>query len=263
MSTTVLVSTFAPFSTLAFSASLDATLDDIYDDILERYPQLPAHDLRLITLTGAPSRAGTSLRSLLGDDNDEEDTGRLVSLRLAPAMRGGKGGFGSQLRAAGGRMSSQKTNNNDSCRDLSGRRLSTIKEAKRLAEYIEAEPERKKAAAEAKAAKLEKLERKLGMAESSATAETGKKRRLEDTEYIEQSQEIVDSVKSAVKAGLLKKKKKAKTSHDSSPPATSKSAADKPAAPAQEATAASEAAEKSDFAPPPAPPAATAAAVGA
>lgn len=28
-------------------------------------------------------------------------------------------------------MSSQKTNNNDSCRDLSGRRLSTIKEAKK------------------------------------------------------------------------------------------------------------------------------------
>ena len=40
------------------------------------------------------------------------------------------------------------------------------------------------------------------MAEASASGE-GKKRRLEDTEYIEQSQEIVDSVKSAVKAGKL------------------------------------------------------------
>ena len=57
-------------------------------------------------------------------------THRLVSLRLSPRLRGGKGGFGSQLRAAGGRMSSQKTSNNDSCRDLNGRRLSTIKEAK-------------------------------------------------------------------------------------------------------------------------------------
>lgn len=28
-------------------------------------------------------------------------------------------------------MSSQKTSNNDSCRDLSGRRLSTVKEAKK------------------------------------------------------------------------------------------------------------------------------------
>ena len=227
MSTTVLVSTFAPFSTLAFSASLDATIQDIHADILERYPYLPADGLRLTTLAGV-SEAGATLGSLLGDDaldqDDEEeskDVGRLVSLRLTPAMRGGKGGFGSQLRAAGGRMSSQKTNNNDSCRDLSGRRLSTIKEAKRyvtrpntgvpsrthrhdrLAEYIEAEPERKKAAAEAKAAKLEKLERKLGMAEANANGESSKKRRLEDTEYIEQSQEIVDSVKNAVKTGTV------------------------------------------------------------
>lgn len=136
MSTAVLVSTFAPFSTLAFSAPLDATIEDIHADILERYPFLPADGLRLTTLAGAPSRDGTTLRSLIGDvEKDEEasDVGRLVSLRLAPAMRGGKGGFGSQLRAAGGRMSSQKTNNNDSCRDLSGRRLSTIKEAKRYA----------------------------------------------------------------------------------------------------------------------------------
>jgi hypothetical protein len=50
---------------------------------------------------------------------------------LSPRLLGGKGGFGSQLRAAGGRMSSQRTGNNDSCRDLNGRRLSTVKEAKK------------------------------------------------------------------------------------------------------------------------------------
>ncbi|KAJ3835193.1 telomere stability and silencing-domain-containing protein [Lentinula raphanica] len=49
----------------------------------------------------------------------------------SPRVLGGKGGFGSQLRTASGRMSSQKTSNNDSCRDLSGRRLSTLKEAKK------------------------------------------------------------------------------------------------------------------------------------
>ena len=51
---------------------------------------------------------------------------------LLPRFLGGKSGFGFQLRAAGGRMSSQKTSNNDSCRDLTGRRLSTIKEAKKF-----------------------------------------------------------------------------------------------------------------------------------
>ena len=56
-----------------------------------------------------------------------------IQLELLPRLRGGKGGFGSQLRAAGGRMSSKKgqEENNDSCRDLSGRRLSTIKQAKK------------------------------------------------------------------------------------------------------------------------------------
>lgn len=54
-----------------------------------------------------------------------------ITLDLCVRVRGGKGGFGSQLRAAGGRMSSGKATNTDSCRDLSGRRLSTIKEAQR------------------------------------------------------------------------------------------------------------------------------------
>jgi len=95
--------------------------------------------------------------------------------------------------------------------------LSTIKEAKALASYLESEPERKKALQEAQKAKLERLERKLGIAPGEKGKEkedgsAGVKRRFDDTEYIEQSREIVDSVKSAVAAGLLKKKKKAKTS---------------------------------------------------
>lgn len=119
-------------------------------------------------------------------------------------------------------MSSQKTSNNDSCRDLSGRRLSTIKEAKRcvndieihrvhtnmlahrLAEHIESEPLRKKAQQEAQRAKLEALEKKLGMApggSSDSDPLAGKKHRLDDTEYLEQSREIVDNVKNAVSIG--------------------------------------------------------------
>jgi len=135
-------------------------------------------------------------------------------------------------------MSSQKTSNNDSCRDLSGRRLSTIKEAKKLAEYLESEPERLAAKAEAQKAKLQALERKLGIEPSSlqspeigsgepsrsdATSTppvlAGKKHRFDDTEYLEQSRELTENVKSAVSAALLKKKKKTKLSHpaDASP----------------------------------------------
>ena len=140
-STTVLVSSFPPFPTLALSVPDDTTLENLHAVLLARYPFLPSTaDLRLSPVSGScleDEAATTTLASILGPRDVDDDLGAvghshsLVSLRLVPRMRGGKGGFGSQLRAAGGRMSSQKTNNNDSCRDLSGRRLSTIKEAKK------------------------------------------------------------------------------------------------------------------------------------
>ncbi|KAI0366299.1 hypothetical protein BV20DRAFT_972019 [Pilatotrama ljubarskyi] len=226
MSTSVLISTFSPFPTLALSVPSETSFADLYEVLAERYPSLPLHsqaaDLVLSPTTGPIPEPYTPLSSLLGDGLFDNG---LISLRLVPRLRGGKGGFGSQLRAAGGRMSSQKTSNNDSCRDLSGRRLSTIKEAKKLAEYIETEPLRKKAQQEAQRAKLEALEKKLGMAPGSSSSDplAGKKHRLEDTEYIEQSRDIVENVKSAVSVAMLKKKKKAKTSH--SPPAEASSSA--------------------------------------
>lgn len=76
---------------------------------------------------------------------------------------------------------------------------------------MEAEPERAAAKAKAQKEKLEALERKLGIdpkapkdavvGDSAPVA--GKKRRFEDTEYLEQSRELVDGVKSAVAAGML------------------------------------------------------------
>lgn len=54
-----------------------------------------------------------------------------VTFCLSLRVFGGKGGFGSMLRAQGGRMASQKTTNYEVCRDLSGRRLKTVNEAKK------------------------------------------------------------------------------------------------------------------------------------
>lgn len=77
----------------------------------------------------------------------------------------------------------------------------------RLAEYIESEPLRKKAQQEAQRAKLEALEKKLGIVHSADGSSSpteplaGKKHRLDDTEYLEQSREIVDNVKNAVSVG--------------------------------------------------------------
>jgi hypothetical protein len=46
-----------------------------------------------------------------------------------PRIPGGKGGFGSMLRAIGAQI--EKTTNREACRDLSGRRLRDINEEKR------------------------------------------------------------------------------------------------------------------------------------
>lgn len=66
---------------------------------------------------------------------------------------------------------------------------------------------RRKAQQEAQKAKLEALEKKLGINQDGAGSSSpdplaGKKHRLDDTEYLEQSREIVDNVKSAVTAGM-------------------------------------------------------------
>ncbi|CAG7849078.1 SubName: Full=Uncharacterized protein {ECO:0000313/EMBL:CCA67071.1} [Serendipita indica DSM 11827] len=209
MTFTVFVSAFAPFGNFTLQTAEDVTIEQLFDEIVEKRPLLErVSSLRLCPTSQPLAGASTRLSDLCEDDES------MVSFRLSPSLLGGKGGFGSQLRAAGGRMSSQKTSNNDSCRDLSGRRLSTLKEAKKLAAYIENEPARRKAAQDQQKAKLEKLEKQLGItpggSKDGQPAHAGMKRRLDDTEFLEESQELVDNVKSAVVEGLLKKRKKTK-----------------------------------------------------
>jgi len=86
-----------------------------------------------------------------------------------------------------------------------------------MATYLEAEPQRKKAAADALKTKLEKLEFQLGISQPSGSGSggassskedppaklAGNKHRFDDTEYLDQSRDINDNVKSAVAAGML------------------------------------------------------------
>ena len=127
MYSSVLISAFAPFNTLSVSVPSESEVQDVFSYVHEKYPDFPvslADSLVLSTNLGHVPPPDSRI-SELAPSNE------LVTLRLTTRLLGGKGGFGSQLRAAGGRMSSQKTSNNDSCRDLSGRKLSTIKEAKK------------------------------------------------------------------------------------------------------------------------------------
>lgn len=108
-------------------------------------------------------------------------------------------------------MSSQKTQNNDSCRDLSGRRLSTIKEAQKLAAAIAAEPERQLAKRKEAEERLEGLKKEIERLDNlvNGTDEMNlKKRRLNDSHLLTQSKEGIEKVRNATSLAMLKKKKK-------------------------------------------------------
>ena len=82
------------------------------------------------------------------------------NLRLA----GGKGGYGSLLRAQGNKMSSQRSTNLESCRNLSGQRLRTIHQSQAIAEHIQKQPQVQK---EKRAKIKDNIERIIDKYESS------------------------------------------------------------------------------------------------
>lgn len=127
----VLLRTMAPFDrSLSLYLPLSATPSDVLDAFLARASASASTRslLRLHTLSGrllSPS-------SRLGDLRPGGSECGFLELEVRASFLGGKGGFGSMLRAQGGKMSRRKgeEENTDSCRDLNGRRLSTVKEAK-------------------------------------------------------------------------------------------------------------------------------------
>ncbi|XP_058063771.1 splicing regulator SDE2-like [Anopheles bellator] len=102
-------------------------------------------------------------------------------------LLGGKGGFGSMLRAIGAQI--EKTTNREACRDLSGRRLRDINEEKRLKAYLEKQQE----ASEDKRAKIEKKIAKM-LAKS--------KPEFDDEQYEAARSELVVAVDEALDKGL-------------------------------------------------------------
>ncbi|VDM18434.1 unnamed protein product [Hydatigera taeniaeformis] len=78
---------------------------------------------------------------LINHPSDVEDEETLVQVH--PRLRGGKGGFGSMLRAIGNQI--EKTNNHDMCRDLSGRRMRDVNAEAKLKEWYAKAGERERA----------------------------------------------------------------------------------------------------------------------
>lgn len=147
----ILLSTFPGLSlpsTVSFSLPATSSLTDLTERVASFLPSsLSLRSLILTTTNNKQIVPSTDrLQTLLvARDGDATTTSSLLPLRLSTPLCGGKGGFGSQLRAAGGRMSSKRKRNqgdaNNSSRNLDGRRLRTVNEAKALAEYLAVKPE--------------------------------------------------------------------------------------------------------------------------
>lgn len=200
--------------TLVLPLASSTSVSDLRERIDER---LPANESRLILTTLSNKQLPSASNSPISDylttsDND------FLSLRLAVPLCGGKGGFGSQLRAAGGRMSSRKKRNQDdhgSSRNLDGRRLRTVNEAKALAEYLAIKPDMEK---EEKDKRRERWEQIVQASEDKqAEIKSGSKGRV-DGKWVEDKEETSektrDAVLAAMKAGNYKDNLLG-TSHDS------------------------------------------------
>uniref|UniRef100_A0A8C8JWT9 Replication stress response regulator SDE2 n=1 Tax=Oncorhynchus tshawytscha TaxID=74940 RepID=A0A8C8JWT9_ONCTS len=107
--------------------------------------------------------------------------------RLEPRLCGGKGGFGSMLRALGAQI--EKTTNREACRDLSGRRLRDVNHEKEMAEWLKKQADRE---AEKEQRRLERLQRKLAEPKHHFT----------DPEYEKQCHDLSERLEDSVLKGM-------------------------------------------------------------
>ncbi|XP_066237435.1 splicing regulator SDE2 [Saccopteryx leptura] len=106
---------------------------------------------------------------------------------LEPRLRGGKGGFGSMLRALGAQI--EKTTNREACRDLSGRRLRDVNHEKAMAEWVKQQAERE---AKKEQRRLERLQRKLAEPRHCFT----------NPDYQQQCHEMAERLEDSVLKGM-------------------------------------------------------------
>ena len=197
----VLLTTFRGLGlppTLALPVDASYPITDLLQQLLDYLPQT---NCRLIFTTHCNKEVTSSLapiRSLLSSDKDT-----FLPLRLSVPLCGGKGGFGSQLRAAGGRMSSRRKNNQgasvNSNRNLDGRRLRTINEAKALAEYLALKPEMEQKERETRRKRWEQI---VELAERKEDEiRSGSKGKV-DGNWVEDKEEAGERAREAVLAAM-------------------------------------------------------------
>ncbi|XP_014262432.1 replication stress response regulator SDE2 [Cimex lectularius] len=117
--------------------------------------------------------------------SDDKDLGSIV--QAVPKLCGGKGGFGSMLRAIGAQI--EKTTNREACRDLSGRRLRDINEEQRLKKWIAQQSDREREVEQKKKKKLEKLCREP-------------KHEFKDEDYDAERADLTEKISDALEQGF-------------------------------------------------------------
>lgn len=135
----------------------------------------------------------------MAQDNSKIVKRNDLYLNLHIPLIGGKGGFGSMLRAIGAQI--EKTTNKEACRDLSGRRLRDVKAEKRIKNWIKRKAELKKEQERKKREKLERLTQ-------------APKIEFKDDEYLKEKDVIPQKVDDAIDY-VLKKKRALNTKSDS------------------------------------------------
>ncbi|KAF4097811.1 splicing regulator SDE2 [Onychostoma macrolepis] len=110
-----------------------------------------------------------------------------VVYRVEPRLCGGKGGFGSMLRALGAQI--EKTTNREACRDLSGRRLRDVNHEKEMADWLKKQADRE---AEKEQRRLERIQRKLAEPKHYFT----------DTNYEQQCHDLSERLEDSVLKGM-------------------------------------------------------------
>lgn len=181
--------------TLVFPISSASSVGDLRQRVID---QLPHSNSRFVLTTTSNKEVipacDASVTTLLSSQNDT-----FLPLRLSVPLCGGKGGFGSQLRAAGGRMSSKRKKNqgdaNSSNRNLDGRRLRTVNEAKALAEYLALKPDMERKEKEARRKRWEQVVEMTERREEEAR--NGSKGKV-DGQWVEDKEEAGERARAAV-----------------------------------------------------------------
>lgn len=123
---------------------------------------------------------------------------------LIPLL-GGKGGFGSLLRAIGAQI--EKTTNRDACRDLSGRRLRDIKREDELRKLLELKERLEEEKRQRRKEKLEKLKQQSEKSKESASIQELVSM-FDDHAFNKRRLELSEILDAAVEKGLINAKKR-------------------------------------------------------